>query len=121
MEDSILETIKRMLGGAAESGSFDTELVIFINAALAALCQNGVGPAQGFRITGDGETWGEFLGNNFLNLENAKTYVYYRTRLGFDPPTSSFVVESFKELANESFWRAGVQASYNASDYVIGE
>ncbi len=121
MEESILESIKTMLGGAAESGSFDTELCIFINAALSALCQNGVGPANGFVISGSDETWTDFLGENVVNLETAKAYVYYRTRLSFDPPSSSFVLESFKELEKEAFWRAGTQVSYDASGYASEE
>lgn len=116
MGDSILETIKTMLGGAAESGSFDAELCVFINAALSALCQNGVGPEKGFKISGKEDTWADFLGSGIDNLEMAKTYVYYRTRLSFDPPSSSFVLEAFKELEKEAFWRAGVQTSFDASE-----
>lgn len=121
LDESILESIKTMLGGAAESGSFDLELCIFINSAFSTLCQNGVGPAKGFVVHDDTETWNDFLGEGVVDLEFVKTYVYYRTRLAFDPPSSSFVLESFKELANEAFWRAGVQASYDASEYGNGE
>ncbi len=116
MNESILETIKTMLGGAYESGAFDAELCVFINAALSALSQNGVGPANGFKISGDSEVWSDFLGDGVDNLEFAKEYVYCRVRLSFDPPSSSFVVEALKEIEKEYFWRAGVQASYNDSE-----
>lgn len=56
MEESILISIKKMLGLQEEYTPFDTEIVIFINSALFKLMQLGVGPSTGFEITGMEET-----------------------------------------------------------------
>ena len=55
MNDSILSTIKRLLGGNIEGNYFDDELIIDINSVLSILTQLGVGPKDGFVITKDGE------------------------------------------------------------------
>ena len=48
--DSILTSIKKLLGMDADYTAFDTDVIIHINTALAILCQLGVGPDKGFRI-----------------------------------------------------------------------
>ena len=70
--------------------------------------QLGVGPSNGFFVTGSGETWGEFL-QCHVDLEAAKQYVYLRTRLVFDPPTNGSVLQAMKDLCDEYAWRLNVQ------------
>lgn len=72
------------------------------------LIQLGVGPKDGFIVSSAADTWDEFLGNSKL-LEGAKQYIYIKTRLGFDPPTSSFVVEAMKASATELESRLNMQ------------
>lgn len=103
--DSILKTVKKMLGLTPEDTSFDIDIIIHINSVLATLNQLGVG-VQNFAITSEGETWDEFLEGN-RDLEQVKTYVYVKTRIAFDPPVGS-ALESFKELAKELEWRLNV-------------
>lgn len=106
-----------MLGISLDDTNFDTELCMFINSALSTLVQCGVGPSKGYVINDRLSTWDEFLGNGTVDLETAKIYTYYHVRVSFDPPSSSAVLEAFKELEKESLWRAQIQAEYDASDY----
>ena len=62
--DSILTSIKKLLGMDADYTAFDTDVIIHINTALAILCQLGVGPDKGFRIRDDSATWQDFVGDD---------------------------------------------------------
>ena len=48
--DSILTSIKKLLGIAEEYEHFDPDIVMYINSAFSVLTQLGVGPEEGFRI-----------------------------------------------------------------------
>lgn len=109
MEESILVTIKKMLGLDANYDAFDTDVIVLINSALMTLMQADVGPKTGFRITGYDESWDEFLTNEVL-LEAAKQYIYMKVRLIFDPPTSGTAVEALKQASEETLWRLIAQA-----------
>lgn len=104
MEESIFKTIKSLLGPEAEYDVFDPDILIFINGALATLTQLGIGPAEGFRITGETETWHDLLGD-YKDLESVKTYIYMKVRLVFDPPSSSSVMSAYEEMCKELEWR----------------
>lgn len=109
MTDSILLTIKRMLGYDVEynpENPFDLQIIIHINANLAILTQVGVGPTAGFKITGDSETWSDFLVGTYDEYnELVKEFVYLKTKLVFDPPSSAAAIETFKEVAKQDLWR----------------
>ena len=100
--ESILDSIKIMLGNSVDDTNFDTELIIFINGALSIINKLGVGPT-GYKISNSSNTWDEFLGDR-TDLEEVKTNVYLRVRLAFDPPQNSFLVASIKEQIMESTW-----------------
>ena len=53
--ESILKTIRKMVGPAEDYTYFDTDLIININSAFSRLCQLGVGPSEPFKITGEEE------------------------------------------------------------------
>ena len=111
MSESILTTIKNMLGPVSAYDAFDDELVNFINSVLFSLCQIGVGPATPFVITASGgETWSDFLGDKAPMFEAVKTYIYAKTRIVFDPPSSSFALSALKEEADMYEWRLNVMA-----------
>lgn len=103
MVESILDSIKQMLGSESEDTNFDRELIIYINGALMVINQLGVGP-NGYRITGKENTWAELMGDR-TDLELVKTNVYLRVRLIFDPPQNSFLVSAIKEQITEYDWR----------------
>lgn len=109
MNESILTSIKKLLGIAKEYTNFDTDIIIHINSVFMTLHQLGVGPTGGYRITGDTELWSSYISNE-SNLDAVKTYVYLKVKLVFDPPLSSAVMEANKQLINELEWRLNVQA-----------
>ena len=108
MNDSILITIKKMLGMDASYTAFDTDVIVAINSALMVLGQLGVCDA-GFMIAGVDETWAAMLKDSTL-LETAKLYMYLKVKVAFDPPSSSFVLASFENQIKEMEWRLNVQA-----------
>lgn len=105
--DSILDSVKKMLGIDASDTSFDTDVLIQINSALNILTQLGVGPEDGFAIEDSGEKWSNLIGDNKL-LNLIKSYVYLKVRMAFDPPTSSTAADSFKSYLSELEWRINV-------------
>lgn len=108
MNDSILKTVKKSLPLAPEDNYFDQEIIIHINTALMTLTQLGVGPIGGVFITGEEDTWTSII-EGALDLEMVKSYVILRVKLMFDPPSSSFVLESMKNQIAEFEWRLNVQ------------
>ena len=105
--DSILQSIKKLLGPAEDYSHFDADIILHINSAFAALHQLGVGPEEGFTIQDAGATWQDYLGDE-KRLELVKTYVYLKVRLLFDPPTMGSVMEAAKEALRETEWRITV-------------
>lgn len=108
MSDSIFNTVKKMLGLPADYTPFDTDILVHINGVFLTLQQLGVGPKDGFSITGPDETWDEFLDQSSL-LEAVKNYIYLKVRVAFDPPTGGSVLDAMKEQIAEYEWRINVQ------------
>lgn len=109
ISDSILITIKKMIGLDSEFHAFDTDMIILINSCFSTLFQLGVGPQdQAFRISGDTENWSEFLDDR-TNIESVKEYIYLKCKVVFDPPVNSFVVTAFSERIKELEWRLNAE------------
>lgn len=104
METSILITIKKLLGISSTDTSFDTDIIVSINSVFSILCQLGVGPETGFKITGSTETWTQFIGNT-TTIELVKTYIYLKVRKMFDPSQSATVANAMDETIKELEWR----------------
>jgi hypothetical protein len=104
MDESILTSVKKLLGIDENYEQFDTDIVIHINSALMILDQIGVDDNPNFHITGKEEKWSDLTSNLDL-IEAVKTYVYLRVRILFDPPTSSFVLDALKNQMTEYEWR----------------
>lgn len=109
MDESILQSIKSMLGLKADYTPFDKELVGHINSAIMVAHQLGVGK-DGFLITGSDETWSDWLDDREDLLAEVPHYIYLRTRLSFDTQSNSFVVSSLEKQIDEMTWRLNVQA-----------
>lgn len=107
--DSILISIKKVLGIDADYDSFDVDVILHANSVFAILNQLGVGPKTTFSISSDQETWSDFLGER-TDLAEVKSYMYLRVRMLFDPPSSSFVLDAMKAQAQEIEWRLRLQA-----------
>lgn len=108
--DSILYSIKKMIGLDADYDAFDQDIIIHINTALMVLEQLAVA-VDGFAITGPNETWDMALIDP-KRLEGAKTYVYIRTKLKFDPPANATLVKVLEDAAKELEWRLNVKAEH---------
>ncbi len=106
--DSILDTVKQALGVESSYNGFDVNILLDINSALGNLNQLGIGPAEGFVVTDQSQTWAQFLGSS-IKLETVKSYILYKVRLSFDPPSNSFLVDSIQKQIQELEWRLMVQ------------
>lgn len=102
--ESILTSIKKLLGIMEEYEHFDADLIMHINSVFMILAQMGVGPSEGFRIEDELATWEDFLPEN-SNMESVKSYVHLKVKLLFDPPASSAVMESMNRMIKEFEWR----------------
>lgn len=107
--DSILTSTKKLLGVEVEYTQFDPDIIIGINSALMSLNQLGIGPTTGFMITDDTLKWIDLLSDK-QDMEGVKVYVFLKTRLMFDPPTNSFLVDAIERQIKELEWRLVVQA-----------
>lgn len=103
MMESILISIKKLLGLMPEYTYFDDDIIVHINTAFAALNQLGVGPAEGFMIVDENSEWRDVTTEK--NLSMIKSYIYLKVRTLFDPPTSSVLMESINRNISELEWR----------------
>ena len=104
--ESILTSIKKLLGIQEEYTNFDNDIIMHINSTFSTLTQLGVGPSNGFIIKDKSSTWDEFVSDN--RLECVKSYVYLKVRLLFDPPSTSAVMDSINRQITEYEWRINV-------------
>lgn len=109
MGESILESVKHLLGPGSCDDHFDDDLIIFINGVFSQLTQLGVGPEKGFSIDGPDKFWEEYISDD-PKLEMVKTYMYTKVRLRFDPPQSSSAIQLMQQDASELEWRLNVAA-----------
>ncbi len=107
--DSILTSIKKMLGIVEEYTHFDADLVMHINTVFSILTQLGVGPKEGFSIEDEDAVWSDFIPDK-SNLEFVKSYIHLRVKLLFDPPISSAAIEAITNQYKELEWRIQVAA-----------
>ena len=115
MEQSILIDVKQRLGLDGDDNCFDPELITGINSAFMNLADLGVGPDIPFAIDGTGELWSDFLGDSSL-IGFVREYVALRVRVIFDPPTSSFVLDSIQNRIDQLEWRMNVNAEQMEGD-----
>lgn len=108
--DSILTSIKKLLGIAEEYEHFDEDLVLQINAVFMTLKQLGIGPSEGFEIQNDSTTWNQYIDvekepDKLTLLSAVKTYIHLKVKMVFDPPLNGSVAESIKQRISELEWR----------------
>ena len=103
--DSILLTVKKGIGIDPSYEAFDPDIIMHINSVLFILTQEGIGLKEGFNITGQDETWEDFLGESNTKLSAVQSYVTLKTRLLFDPPQGGTLNEQITKLISELEWR----------------
>jgi hypothetical protein len=109
MKDSILLSVKKMLGLTEEYDAFDLDIITHINSVFTILTQIGVGPSNGFMIEDKTAIWTNFIKDMSL-YHLVKSYMVLKVRLLFDPPISSAALEYCKTQANEYEWRLKTMA-----------
>lgn len=107
ISNSILLSVKKMLGIPPEYDQFDPEIIIHINSVFSILTQLGVGSDEGFSIKDSTASWSDYIPEGKA-VEDIKTYMYLKVRLIFDPPQSSAAIDAMKQLASEFEWRINV-------------
>lgn len=103
--DSILNTTKKLLGIDPDDKDFDVDIISIINSITLSLSQMGIGPINGFIVTSEEDKWEDYLSTNTVNLQGVKTYIYLKTKLIFDPPSNSTVIECLNKSIQELEWR----------------
>ncbi len=98
--DSILTSIKKLLGIAEEYEHFDADIIMHINSVFTILTQLGVGPSNGFSIENKEAKWHDFIGED-NGIEMVKSYIHLKVKLLFDPPISSAVMEAMNQMIKE--------------------
>ena len=107
--ESILTSIKKLLGIEEEYEHFDSDIIMHINSVFMILNQIGVGPSEGFSIEDAESVWSDFIPIE-SDLQAVKTYIHLKVKLMFDPPQSSAHIESINRMINELEWRLNVAA-----------
>jgi hypothetical protein len=94
MADSILDTIKKMLGIPTTDTAFDTDIIVNINSAFMVLNQIGVGPETVYTIEDSSATWADFITDMDQLYSAVKTYIYLKVKVVFDPPGTSYLLDA---------------------------
>ena len=118
--ESILNSVKQLLGINEEDTHFDLDIIIHINSIFATLNQMGVGPETTFSITDESTIWSEFTDED-VDFSNVKTYMFLKVKLIFDPPASSSVLSAIERQISELEWRLTVRASDKAMEEAENE
>lgn len=113
MENSILISIKKLLGISANDTSFDEDIIVHTNTAIATLTQLGIANATGFEIIDASAVWSDLIGPNLTYMNSIKTYIYIKVKLVFDPPTSGSLMDSLTSIGKELEWR--IQMAYETN------
>lgn len=112
--DSILLTIKKLIGIDETTTAFDTDIITAINTTLFTLQQIGIGSPDAFVVSGVEDTWKDIIGGS-NNFEAIKTYIYLKVRLIFDPPSNSFLQTSIENQIRELEWRLCFQSEFESN------
>ena len=109
--ESILTSIKKLLGIAEEYNNFDADIIMHINTAFTSLNQIGVGPSEGFMIFDDKAVWNDYIDiEKNKNFNSIKTYIYLKVKLVFDPPSNSVTIQAMKDEIKEIEWRLNIRS-----------
>lgn len=106
--ESILDSIKKLLGIQKEYTAFDPDIIMHINSVFVILNQINVGPKEVFSISDSSAVWSDFITEEYQNM--IKSYIHLKVKLMFDPPASNAVIESISNAASELEWRLYAQA-----------
>ena len=115
MIDSILTSIKKMIGITEINVDFDPDIIMHINTVFLSLKQLGIGPVEGFTIIDDSAKWEDFIPTeedpeSKALLSSVKSYIHLKVKLAFDPPLNSAITEAINKQIAELEWRMNIEA-----------
>lgn len=109
MDESILNSVKKLLGGLVpEYMAFDDQIIMHINSVFQILYQLGVGPDVPFTISDASAVWSDFT-DDVSTMSMVKSYMGLKVQQMFDPPQGGAVAEASKRMIDEMEWRLNVQ------------
>lgn len=107
--DSILESVKKIIGLERDYDAFDPEIIIHINTVFSNLTQMGIGNKDGFEITGYDEEWGQLELTSKLKTQQVKTYIALKVKSIFDPPSNGNLMEAMNRTLSELEYRLYIE------------
>jgi hypothetical protein len=108
MEPSILISVKKVLGIAPEYLAFDQDVLMHINTAISTLTQLGIGPIDGYTVDSVDDVWDDFISPTDHQANAAKSYIFLRVRMLFDPPQTSYLIDAMTKQVQELEWRLNI-------------
>lgn len=114
--DSILTSIKKMLGVAEDYDYFDADIIMHINSVFMTLNQLGVGPEKGFSIEDDTSIWTDFI-PDVNRLQAVKSYMYLQVKILFDSASlGAATLAAYERQIQQFEWRLNVAAESGTQD-----
>lgn len=121
MSKGILVDLRKSAGSTADYDEyFDSQLMMHANTLFTLLIQVGVGPESGFKVEDENTEWDDFY-NQCSNPDDPKlrmveSYICLRTRIFFDPPTNTTLLQSLNDTVKELEWRLNVNTMEDNSN-----
>lgn len=119
IEGSILHDVKQLIGQEWDDNTFDLDIMTHINSVFLDLQQIGVGPEEGYSISGPDDKWDVLLKGD-KNLNAVKTYIYGKVRMVFDPPSTGPLLNSLQAQLDKIEWRLMVQTDPPLNPSALG-
>lgn len=116
LQDSILSSIRKLLGPTEDYTYFDPDIAIHINSAINRLYQLGLDSAYDFRIEDGSETWDDLFDQNDSVIDMVKSWIYMQVKMKFDPPTSSIAAEALNKEIDKLEWCINVWIESNKEE-----
>lgn len=109
--NSILSSIKKMIGIEEDYTHFDKDIIVQINSTLITLRQIGVDMKENFFVVDNSNTWDESMIDVSI-LDMVELYIYLKVRLIFDPPQNTSVQDSINKNLSEIEFRLSIKDSF---------
>lgn len=114
--DSILTSIKKMLGITEDYDYFDADIIMHINSVFMTLNQLGVGPENGFSIEDDTSVWTDFI-PDVNQLQAVKSYMYLQVKILFDSASlGAATLAAYERQIQQFEYRLNLAAESGAKD-----
>lgn len=111
LNESILTSVKAILGLEEDYTPFDNELIIHINSFFEVLHQLGAG-RSGFEIRDKTATWADFIGDGKW-VPCIKTWMALRVRQVWDSVESNSLMSMLDEKIDEFTQRIIISLEYD--------